>query len=900
MTVIDTNLRATRTTCPYCGVGCGVLATPDGHGGAAMSGDPEHHANFGRLCSKGAALGETVGLDDRLLHPMIRCDNGSMERVAWSDALDHVANRFRHIVARDGAGAVAFYLSGQLLTEDYYVANKLMKGFIGSANVDTNSRLCMSSSVAGHKRAFGADTVPGCYQDLDEADLLVLTGSNAAWCHPVLFQRMLANKQKRGARMIVIDPRRTDTAGDADLFLGLKPGTDTALFSGLLVHLADTGALDHDYIEQHTSGFEAAVARARSMAGSTAATALATGLAERDVAEFFQMFASTPRVVTLYSQGVNQSAQGTDKVNAILNCHLATGRIGKPGASPFSLTGQPNAMGGREVGGLSNQLAAHMGFTPPDIDRVRRFWKAPRIATHEGLKAVEMFEAIARGEIKALWVMGTNPVVSLPEADVVRAAMQKLELFVVSENVRSNDTVNAGAHVLLPALAWGEKSGTVTNSERRISRQRGFLSAPGEARPDWWIVSEVAKRLGFAAAFDYRSAADVFREHASLSGFENNGSRDFDIGGLSAMSDEGFAEMGPMQWPMRYGELEPQSRFFANGRFYANDQKARFVAPEIPTLRTETNAARPLRLNTGRIRDQWHTMTRTGASPRLGQHLPEPFVEIHPDDANRFGVFDGGFARLVTDYGQCILKVVVSARQQRGMLFAPIHWSGENTSGARIGALVAPFTDPFSGQPENKATPVAITPYEYVFRGFALSRSKLDLPGHAWWARVAVGGGYGYLLADNADLRGWQSWLKSVAGDDLAEYRDFGGGVYRAASFAGERIETCLFVGPARDAGDWNVVKALFAADALTGDQRRMLLSGKSMDGLADAGPIVCACFGVGRGTICDAIATGANSAAAIGAQLKAGTNCGSCVPELKRLIAQAGVDKPQVATAVS
>jgi assimilatory nitrate reductase catalytic subunit len=900
MTVIDANLRATRTTCPYCGVGCGVLATPDGHGGVAIAGDREHPANFGRLCSKGSALGETVGLDGRLLHPMIRCDKGSMERVAWSDALDHVANRFRHIVARDGAGAVAFYLSGQLLTEDYYVANKLMKGFVGSANVDTNSRLCMSSSVAGHKRAFGADTVPGCYQDLDEADLLVLIGSNAAWCHPVLFQRMLANKQKRGARMVVIDPRRTDTAGDADLFLSLKPGTDTALFSGLLVHLADTGALDRDYIEQHTSGFEAAVARARSMAGSAAATALATGLAERDVAEFFQMFAATPRVVTLYSQGVNQSAQGTDKVNAILNCHLATGRIGKLGASPFSLTGQPNAMGGREVGGLSNQLAAHMGFTPPDIDRVRRFWKAPRIATHEGLKAVQMFEAIARGEIKALWVMGTNPVVSLPDADVVRAAMQKLELCVISENVRSNDTVNAGVHVLLPALAWGEKSGTVTNSERRISRQRSFLPAPGEARPDWWIVSEVAKRLGFAAAFDYRSAADVFREHASLSGFENNGSRDFDIGGLSGMSDEAFAEMGPMHWPMRYGELEPQSRFFANGRFYANDQKARFIAPEIPTLRTETTAARPLRLNTGRIRDQWHTMTRTGASPRLGQHLPEPFVEIHPDDANKFGVFDGGFARVVTDCGQCILKVVVSARQQRGMLFAPIHWSGENSSGARIGALVAPFTDPFSGQPENKATPVAITPYEYVFRGFALSRSKLDLPGHAWWARVAVGGGYGYLLADNADLRGWQSWLKSVAGEDIAEYRDFGGGVYRAASFAGERIETCLFVGPARDAGDWNVVKGLFAADALTPDQRRMLLSGKSIDGLADAGPVVCACFGVGRGTICGAIAAGANSATAIGAQLKAGTNCGSCIPELKRLIAQAGADKPQLATAAS
>src|ERR1700688_1905061 len=338
VTAVDPSLRATRTTCPYCGVGCGVLAMPDGNGGAAVSGDPEHPANFGRLCSKGSALGETIGLESRLLYPMIRCRKGTMEQVAWTNALAHGAPRLRHIIARDGPGAVAFYLSGQLLTEDYYVANKLMKGFIGSANVDTNSRLCMASSVAGHRRAFGADTVPGCYEDLDEADLLVLVGSNAAWWHPFLFQRMAANKQKRGARIVVIDPRRTDTAGDADLFLGLKPGTDTALFSGLLVHLSDSGALDHNYIERHTSGFEDALARARSMAGGAAATALATGLSEQDVAAFFQMFGNTPRVVTLYSQGVNQSAQGTDKVNAILNCHLATGRIGNPGASPFSLT----------------------------------------------------------------------------------------------------------------------------------------------------------------------------------------------------------------------------------------------------------------------------------------------------------------------------------------------------------------------------------------------------------------------------------------------------------------------------------------------------------------------------------------------------------------------------------
>ncbi|MDB5630090.1 MAG: assimilatory nitrate reductase alpha subunit apoprotein, partial [Tardiphaga sp.] len=680
MSIVEPALRTTRTTCPYCGVGCGVLATADGRGGAAIAGDSEHPANFGRLCSKGSALGETLSLERRLLHPMIRCRDGNMERVAWADALDHVAHRLEHIVKRDGPNAVAFYLSGQLLTEDYYVANKLMKGFIGSGNVDTNSRLCMASSVAGHRRAFGADTVPGNYEDLDQADLLVLVGSNAAWCHPILYQRMLVNKQTRGARLVVIDPRRTDTVGEGDLFLGVKPGTDTALFSGLLTYLADNGVLDRGYINDHTEGFEAALARARQIAGSVTTTALATGLAEADVATFFQMFKATPRVVTLYSQGVNQSAQGTDKVNAIVNCHLATGRIGKIGASPFSLTGQPNAMGGREVGGLANQLAAHMNFTPPDIDRVRRFWKAPRIATHEGLKAVQMFEAIGRNEIKALWVMGTNPAVSLPDADAARAAMKKLDLLVISENVLSNDTINGGADVLLPAQAWGEKSGTVTNSERRISRQRAFLAPPGEAKPDWWIVSEIAKRLGFGASFAFGSAADIFREHAALSGFENDGARDFDIGGLAQMADSAFDAMSPVLWPMRAGARGSQARFFAEGGFYTSDKKARFIAPEMPSLKGETSAAWPLRLNTGRIRDQWHTMTRTGESPRLGQHLPEPFVEVHPHDAASARLVDGGFARVATDYGHCILKVVISERQQRGMLFAPIHWSDDTAS----------------------------------------------------------------------------------------------------------------------------------------------------------------------------------------------------------------------------
>src|SRR5262245_42080160 len=571
--------EAIRTTCAYCGVGCGLLVTPDGRGVATVAGDPDHPANFGMTCSKGSALGETLGLDGRLLHPMLRQADGTLARVSWERALDRVASGFKDVIARHGPGAVACYLSGQLLTEDYYVANKLMKGFLGSANVDTNSRLCIASSVAGHRRAFRADTVPGTYADLDEADLIVLVGSNTAWCHPVLFQRMLRNKAKRGARIVVIDPRRTVTAEEADLFLPIAPGADTTLFCGLLVDLIRRGAVEQNYVSEHTLGFAEAFARAHEIGPDLATTARATGLTQGSVEYFFDLFYGSERVVTCYSQGVNQSAQGTDKVNAIINCHLATGRIGRPGMGPFSLTGQPNAMGGREVGGLANQLAAHMGFTPTEIDRVGRFWNAPRMAEREGLKAVAMFDAIARGEIKALWVMATNPAVSLPRAGAVREALKQLELFVVSDNVLANDTISAGPNVLLPAAAWGEKDGTVTNSEVRISRQRALLPLPGEAQPDWRIVSDVAQRMGFIEAFAYRNAADVFREHAALSAFENNGARDFDIGGLAQITDEDYDALAPVQWPLRKGDGASERRFFADGGFFTPDRKARFIAP---------------------------------------------------------------------------------------------------------------------------------------------------------------------------------------------------------------------------------------------------------------------------------------------------------------------------------
>src|SRR5262245_28643770 len=886
MNALPQHPPAVRTTCPYCGVGCGILARPDGRGGADIAGDPSHPANFGRLCSKGAALAETLGLGGRLLHPLLRQADGTLARVDWDTALDHVADGVRQITARDGPDAVAFYLSGQLLTEDYYVANKLMKGFIGSANVDTNSRLCMASSVAGHRRAFGADTVPGTYDDLDTADLVVLVGSNAAWCHPVLFQRMVANKRARGARIVVIDPRRTATAEEADLFLSIAPGMDTALFCGLLVHLADNSVLDETYIALHTDGFAAALAAARAIAPDVAATARATGLSPADIAQFFALFAGTVGVVTAFSQGVNQSAQGSDKVNAIINCHLATGRIGRPGMGPFSLTGQPNAMGGREVGGLANQLAAHMGFTVVEIDRVRRFWNAPRMAAREGLKAVDLFDAVARGEIKALWVMATNPAVSLPRAALVRDALRKLELLVVSDNVIANDTANAGAHVLLPAAAWGEKDGTVTNSERRISRQRAFLRPPGEAMPDWRIVCEVAKRLGFADAFPFSCAADVFREHAALSAFENGGARDFDLGGLAGIGDEQYAALDPMQWGG-----DATRRFFAAGGFFTADRRARFIAPAIPAPKAALSAGFPFRFNTGRIRDQWHTMTRSGTSPRLGAHCPEPFVAVHPADAKAAGLADGSFARVTTPYGSCVLRVAVDAGQRVGSLFAPIHWSDTTASMARVGELVMPETDPFSGQPEAKATPARIVPQAFRWRGFAVSRTRLELPSGTWWARVALAGGTGFLLATDEAPQSWRRRDLFGSGVELAEYLDEPRHVYRVAAYQHGQLAGCLFIGPAEAAPQWDAVKESLGAETVPATARRMLLSGRSADGLVESGPLVCTCFGVGLRQIHAALAgRAAATVDDIGRALKAGTNCGSCLPELKRIVNERAV----------
>lgn len=888
-------IESVKTTCAYCGVGCGVEAKVNRHRReVVIEGDFDHPANFGRLCSKGSSLGETIDLSSRLLYPEL---NG--QRIGWDKALDTMAGRFAEVIREHGPDAVGIYVSGQLLTEDYYVINKLMKGYLGTANLDTNSRLCMSSAVAGHKRAFGTDTVAACYEDIDEADLLVLTGTNTAWCHPIIFQQIRSAKERNPRlKIVVIDPRRTATCDIADLHLPLASGSDGKLFNGLLSYLAAQQILDHDFIGEHTEGFDAALAAARADAGEISRVAEYCGLDEDSVRVFYQWFRDTPQTVTLYSQGIKQSSSGVDKVNAILNCHLATGRIGKPGAGPLSLTGQPNAMGGREVGGLANQLAAHLEFTVPgDLDLVRRFWKAPNMATEPGLQAVDLFDAVADGKIKALWIMATNPVVSLPNADKVKAALARCDFVVVSDCVAETDTL-AYADLKLPALGWSEKDGTVTNSERRISHQRALLPAAGEARADWWIITQLARRMGFAPAFPYESAVEIFREHAALSGFENTPVqrlRDFDISAFANISAEDYENLKPIQWPVNKRYPQGKKRFFRDGLFFTPNRRARFVAITARAPVHAPDRQYPLVLNTGRLRDQWHTMTRSALAPRLNQHRPEPFVEVHPLDAAKYALRHGDIAHLRSQWGQMYARIMVTDSQRPGDVFVPMHWTEQYATNGRMGAVVNPVVDPISGQPESKHTPVAIRPLEAGWYGFILSRQRLTGLEAEYQVTVNAEGYYRYELAGLASLAQpsvWaQSLLNPVAQLDWQEYEDVAAGIYRAATYDDDGVLQAVFclapgaaavVLPARA---W--LTSVFAREALAPAERAALLAGVPTVGTEDVGAIVCACFNVGEKTILKAVTeSGCSTYQQVGNCCKAGTNCGSCVPEIKQLIA--------------
>ena len=903
-----------RTTCPYCGVGCGVLASQK-YGKVQITGDSSHPANRGRLCSKGSALADTLGPEDRLLYPSIRG-----QRASWNEALSHVAEGFSRIIREHGREAVALYVSGQLLTEDYYVANKLMKGFIGTANIDTNSRLCMASAVAGHKRAFGADIVPVCYEDLELADLIVLVGSNTAWCHPILFQRIMkAREQRPDMKIVVIDPRRTPTCEVASLHLPVRAGSDVWLFAGLLSYLHEHGYVDAAFVANHTANAPDALGVAHAQARDIAVVARECGLDVARIREFYELFARTERTITAFSMGVNQSSVGTDKVNSIIICHLLTGRIGKPGMGPFSVTGQPNAMGGREAGGMANMLAAHMDLTNVEHrGTVQTFWNSPTIATGPGHKAVDMFEAIRDGRIKAVWIMGTNPVVSLPEAVKVREALERCELVVVSDCVAKTDTM-AYAHVQLPAAGWGEKDGTVTNSERRISRQRAFLPLPGEAKPDWWVICEVARRMGFGAAFDYESPRDIFAEHAALSAFRNYGTRAFDIGGLAEISRAEYDALEPVQWPVagkkpsvagRLGEGTP--RLAVGGRFYHPDGKARFVAtpPRAPANRVDEDY--PLVLNTGRIRDQWHTMTRTGRAPRLADHLAEPYVDMHAQDALNAGVREGELARVATRWGSLVARLRTSGEQARGAIFVPIHWSATNSSDARVGALVNPVVDAISGEPEFKHTPARVEPMRVEWHGVLYVRDHPDnavAPDVTWWTRIRGNDFLRYeiagrekLFSRGEDSRGHrEAWVHKLLGapskdSSYVDYEDASSGLYRAAHLSGDKLVACVFISARPDmlpSREW--LARLLSKRRIDDNDRRGILAGRPLTAdTAATGPLVCSCFRVTRGAINQAIKChGLKTAAQVCEHTKTSTNRKTKQPENRALLA---ADRPVTA----
>ena len=888
------------TTCPYCGVGCGVEVTKTVSQQALKSvtslsnlkGRSDHPANFGRLCVKGSNLLETNDLSGRLLSPMI-----DKQGVSWEVATDKVAKVFKQTIEQYGPDSVAFYVSGQLLTEDYYVANKLMKGYIGSANIDTNSRLCMSSAVAAYKRAFGSDTVPCNYEDLEQTQYLVLIGSNAAWTHPVLFQRIeRAKKLNPAMQIVVIDPRRTNTCELADLHLPIKAGTDAYLFNGLLSYLNEGDYLDSDFIAENTEGFSSALQQATELSFSEIAEICE--IEYQRLLQFYEGFAKSSRSISFYSMGINQSTSGVDKANAIINCHLATGKIGSVGNGPFSITGQPNAMGGREVGGLANMLAAHMDIANPNHrELVQTFWDSPAIPSENGLKAVDLFEQIEQGKVKAVWIMATNPLVSMPNRSKIESALEKCPFVVVSDVAQQNDTIKY-ADVALPATAWSEKDGTVTNSERRISRQKAILPAPSKSKHDWQIICDVAVKMGFEEGFNFSSSKEVFDEHARLSAYRNNGSRDFDISGLIGLSQDEYDFLQPVQWPINDKYPSGRARMFEDGRFFTPSQKAQFItiSPRMPEQLT--NKDFPIVLNTGRLRDQWHTMTRTGKAASLSEHIPEPFVSIHPKTAKHLGLNDGQLVKLTaaTSPKEVLLRVSTDKGLQRDTAFAPIHFSLSNTSASSIATLFTDANDPISGQPELKHAAVKLAAFEYQTDALLFSKKEIAhdlLSAFEYWSSTKIDGAYCYRIASTQDLTFINQLFESFIASDASVYRLQNTQQFQAVCTEHERLSLCLFAQVnTLDFEQGYVFKNIsnawlsdsFSQDSLNNETIGSLLRIKPSEAFT-AGKLVCSCFKVREKTIETAISEGCTSVEALGDKLSCGTNCGSCKTELQAMI---------------
>ena len=907
-------MSETRSTCCYCGVGCGVLIKTEAGRIAGVRGDPDHPANFGRLCTKGATLHLTAApktIAARALYPEVRFSReAARERTDWSAALDLAAEKFAAIIARHGPDAVAFYGAGQWLTEDYYVFNKLVKGLIGSNNLDTNSRLCMSSAVAGYKMTLGADSPPASYEDIAATSCLFIAGSNTAFAHPIAFRRVEdARKANPELKLVVVDPRRTDTAEAADLHLALLPGTDVALYNAMLHVMLWEGWIDRDYIDAHTAGFEAVKRTVREYTPAMASSIC--GLAKKDIERAAEWFATSPATMSMYCQGLNQYSFGSYNNAALINLHLATAQIGKPGAGPFSLTGQPNAMGGREVGGLANLLSGHRDLAnPAHRAEVAALWGVDSVPEAPGKSAVELFKALKAGEIKAVWIACTNPAQSMPDQTLVHEALRTAEFVVVQEAFVGTETC-AFADLLLPAATWGEKDGTVTNSERRISRVSAAVAPPGEARPDWEIGVDFARRLGEKLGrgelarrmFAFETAEAVWNEHR-----ETTRGRDLDITGLSyALLDE----RGPQQWPFPEGAASGKVRLYDDGIYPTADGRANFVVCEHRVTAESPSSRYPLHLITGRLRDQWHGMSRTGIVPRLYSHESEPLLHMHPDDLARRGLEDGDLVTVKSRRGSIALKVLAATTVRPGQCFLPMHWGGNSMGGLGINALTPAAFDPNSKQPELKHAAVQVAKFDLKPSLVALCRSESDAEGGdsavetmARLRPLLAGFPYASLTLAGREtpvvvlkLRGEQIPAETIAAVDAAlglddptrvlSYQDSRRDVAKRALMHGETLSAVRLAGETR-AAEW--LSDMMAQGKPATELRPWLFAPLAQPpvGQSARGKVICNCFDVSEDEILTAL-KGGESLDALQTRTKCGTNCGSCIPELKRM-----ADQPQ------
>ena len=891
--------QTTASTCCYCGVGCGVLIEHDGERILGVSGDPAHPANFGKLCSKGSTLHLTGDLAARALYPELRLGkNLARGRTDWDSALDHAAHVFAETIAEHGPDSVAFYISGQLLTEDYYAFNKLARALVGTNNIDSNSRLCMSSAVVGYKRSLGADAPPCSYEDLELSDCVMIVGSNMAYAHPILFRRLEEAKSRRQEmKIIVIDPRRTDTCDLADLHLAILPGTDVALFHGILHLLLWEDWIDRSFIKAHTEGLADLKNLVRDY--TPAMVAQLCGISVEQLHQCAEWIGTSPSFLSLWCMGLNQSTAGSAKNSALINLHLATGQIGRPGAGPFSLTGQPNAMGGRETGSLSNLLPGHREAANPEHRaEVADYWGVDQLPATTGLSAIELFDQVRSGKIKALWIACTNPAQSMPDQASVREALQACPFVVLQEAFRTTETA-AFADLLLPAASWGEKEGSVTNSERRISHVRRAINAPGEARPDWAITVDFAQRLekrlrpGQSSLFAFDAPAQLFDEYKQLTR-----GRDLDLSGIShALIDQ----LGPQQWPFREGATVGTARLYVDGIFPTESGRARFVADPYRAAKELRDARYPLTLNTGRLRDQWHGMSRTGTAAQLFGHVNEAVLSLHPDELTRHRLQAGDLVSLKSRRGSLIVAVDSDDSVRPGQAFLPMHWGDRFLKGG-VNTLTQPAFDPLSKQPELKHSGVRLEAVNLPWQLFALVEGDVQqhletlrplCEAFAYVSLSLTGRERPALLIRAASavapdpqlLKAIDEQLGLIEGPVLA-YDDPRRAIGKRVRIENGRITAIRLAGETL-ARHW--LQNLWLEGRADEQLRRWLLAPLSAPpGNAGAavggGKTLCNCMNVSQRAVCAGIERGLDLQG-LKKELGCGTQCGSCVPEIKRLL---------------